>query len=148
MRILDLATKDLLQILRDWKSGLFLLVMPLLFTLFFGFVMGSALNPKPDIDPRLPVGVINRDGGTLAASLETLLEDSEVIRPVVLNEEEAEQANQMVEDGDLASVVIIPSGYTTQFLADQSIMLEVIVENNQPAGQTVSRAWKLSPAGC
>ena len=34
MRILDLARKDLFQILKDWKSGLFLLVMPILFTLF------------------------------------------------------------------------------------------------------------------
>jgi len=140
MRILDLARKDLQQILRDWKSGLFLLVMPLLFTLFFGFVMGSASNPKAEVDPRLPVGVINRDGGSLAASLETLLEDSEVIRPVVLDVEEAEQANQMVDEGDLAAVVLIPSGYTTQLLADQPVMLEVIVNQNQPAGQTASRA--------
>jgi ABC-2 type transport system permease protein len=140
MRILDLAYKDLFQILRDWKSGLFLLVMPVLFTLFFGFIFGSALNSKPDVDPRLPVGVINRDGGSLAASLETLLEGSEVIRPVALNEEEAEQANQMVEDGDLAAVVLIPSGYTAQLLADQPIILEVIVNQNQPAGQTAFRA--------
>jgi ABC-2 type transport system permease protein len=140
MRILDLARKDLQQILRDWKSGLFLLVMPLLFTLFFGFVMGSASNPKVEVDPRLPVGVINRDGGSLATSLETLLEDSEVIRPVVLNEEEAEQANQMVDEGDLAAVVLIPSGYTTRLLADGPVMLEVIVDQNQPAGQTASRA--------
>src|SRR3990172_255810 len=98
MRILDLARKDLFQILQDWKSGLFLLVMPVLFTLFFGFVMGSASNPNSDKDPRLPMGVINRDGGSLASSLEKLLEDSEVIRPVMLDEEEAEQAKQMVED--------------------------------------------------
>src|SRR5215212_6195169 len=114
MRILDLAYKDLSQILRDWKSGLFLLVMPLLFTLFFGFVMGSASTPKAEVDPRLPVGVINRDGGSLAASLETLLEDSEVIRPVILDVGETKQANQMVDKGDLAAVVLIPSGYTAQ----------------------------------
>ena len=47
MRILVLAYKDLSQIVRDWKSGLFLLVMPLLFTLFFGFVFGGS-NTKPE----------------------------------------------------------------------------------------------------
>ena len=142
MRILDLAYKDLSQIVRDWKSGLFLLVMPLLFTLFFGFVFGAS-SSKPEVDPRLPVGVINKDEqgeGSLAASLETLLEDSEVIRPVLLNEEEANQVNQMVEEGDLAAAVIIPSGYTDQLLADQPVTLDVIVDQNQPAGQTVSRA--------
>ena len=116
MRILDLAFKDLSQILRDWKSGLFLLVMPLLFTLFFGFVMGSASAPKPDVDPRLPIGVIDQDGGSLATNLKTLLENSEVVRPVVLDEKNAKQLNQMVEDGALAAVVIIPDGYTIQLL--------------------------------
>src|SRR5512144_2217398 len=118
MRILDLAFKDLSQILRDWKSGLFLVVMPLLFTLFFGFVFGAS-DSKANVDERLPVRVINQDGGSLAASLEKLLEDSEVIRPVRLDEEKAKQANQMVEKGDLAAVVVIPAGYTERLLADE-----------------------------
>jgi linearmycin/streptolysin S transport system permease protein len=139
MRILDLAYKDLSQIVRDWKSGLFLLVMPLLFTLFFGFVFGGS-NAKPEVDSRLPVGVIDQDQGTLAASLQKLLEGSEVIRPVLLKNEELEQYNQMVEDGDLAAVVIIPPGYTNQLLADQSTMLTVIANASQPAGRTASRA--------
>lgn len=139
MRILDLAYKDLSQIVRDWKSGLFLLVMPLLFTLFFGFVFGGS-NAKPDVDSRLPVGVIDQDQGTLAASLQKLLESSEVIRPVLLKNEELEQYNQMVEDGDLAAVVIIPSGYTNQLLADQQTMLEVIANASQPGGRTAARA--------
>jgi len=140
MRILVLAYKDLSQILREWKSGLFLLVMPLLFTLFFGFVMGSTSAPKPEVDSRLPVGVIDRDGDRLASNLKILLEDSEVVRPVALKNEEIQQAEQMIDDGDLAAMVIIPSGYTAQLLADQPIMLEVILNQSQPAGQTASRA--------
>ncbi|HLO33616.1 MAG TPA: ABC transporter permease [Anaerolineales bacterium] len=140
MRILYLAYKDLLQIVQDWKSALFLLAMPLLFTLFFGFVFGATANSKPDIDPLLPVGVINQDQGNLAVSLEKLLEGSEVIRPVVLNEQEAARADQMVQDGDLAAVVTIPFGYTDQLLADQPILLDVIIDQSQPAGQTASRA--------
>lgn len=140
MRILDLAYKDLLQILRDWKSGLFLLVMPLLFTLFFGFVLGSSSNSEQDVDSRLPVGVVNQDRGSLGANLETLMEDSEVIRPVILGAGEAEQANEMVEKGDLAAVVVIPPDYTSQLLADEPIMLEVIANKKQPGGQTATRA--------
>lgn len=140
MRILDLAYKDILQIAQDWKSGLFLLVMPILFTLFFGFIFGGSPSSKPEVDPRLPVGVINQDGGSLASSLETLLASSEVIRPVVLDEGQAKRANQLVKDGDLAAVVVIPAGYTAGLLADQPIMLEVTIDQSQPAGQTVSRA--------
>lgn len=140
MRILDLAYKDILQIAQDWKSGLFLLVMPILFTLFFGFIFGGSPSSKPEVDPRLPVGVINQDGGSLASSLETLLASSEVIRPVVLDEGQAKRANQLVKDGDLAAVVVIPASYTAGLLADQPIMLEVTIDQSQPAGQTVSRA--------
>jgi len=140
MRILDLARKDLSQILQDWKSGLFLLIMPLLFTLFFGFVMGSGSAATAGIDPRLPVGVIDQDGGRLAASLETLLEESEVIRPVMLQASDLERADRMVEEGEVAAVVIIPSGYTTQLLTDQPVVLDVLMKPGQPAGQTVSRA--------
>jgi ABC-2 type transport system permease protein len=140
MRILDLAYKDVLQIVQDWKSGLFLLVMPILFTLFFGFIFGGSPGSKPEVDPRLPVGLINQDDENLAASLETFLKNSEVIRPVVLDEDQAKKANQMVKDGDLAAVVVIPAGYTAQLLADQPVMLDVIMDQSQPAGQTVSRA--------
>ena len=140
MRILDLARKDLSQILRDWKSGLFLLVMPVLFTLFFGFVLGSAPVSEPDRDTRLPVGLIDRDEGSLALSLQTLLEESEVIRPVSLEQGAVEQVNQMVEDGELVAVVIIPAGYTTQLLADQPVTLDVILDQSQPAAQIAFRA--------
>ena len=140
MRIIYLAIKDLSQILRDWKSGLFLLIMPLLFTLFFGFVLGSTTAPKPDVDPRLPVGVIDRDGGILAANLQTLLEESDVIRPVLLKQDEFESVDQKIHNGDLAAVVVIPAGYTDQQLVEQPMPLDVIIDMNQPSGQTVSRA--------
>jgi ABC-2 type transport system permease protein len=139
MRIIHLAIKDLSQILRDWKSALFLLIMPLLFTLFFGFVMGSALAPKEDVDPRLPVGLIDRDGGTLSANLQTLLAGSEVLRPVILKADEIDRADQMVKDGALAGVVTIPAGFTDQLLVDQPVALEVILDQNEPSSQVVLR---------
>jgi ABC-2 type transport system permease protein len=84
--------------------------------------------------------VIDQDGSNLAINLKSLLENSEVVRPVVLDEKDAKQLNQMIEDGDLAAVVTIPAGYTTQLLEDQPSMLEVIVNQSQPAGRTASRA--------
>jgi len=58
MRVIDLALKDLLQIVRDWKTALFLVAMPIVFTLFFGFVLGDAFGEE---DPRLPVGYVDHD---------------------------------------------------------------------------------------
>ena len=131
MRVIDLALKDLLQIVRDWKSAVFLVVMPILFTLFFGTIFGSSAEG----DPRLPVGFVSYDqSDALSASLHTLLEASDAIRPVVLEGDEADSAAGSVSDGDLAGAVIVPAGFGEQ------ARLTVIVDQNTPAGQTASSA--------
>jgi hypothetical protein len=102
MNTLDIACKDIQQILRDWKSALFLIVMPILFTIFFGLVFGPVLSGDQKSDPRLPVGWINQDPeGLLSDSLKSLLASSEVIRPVPL---EGADPKDLVAKGELAHV--------------------------------------------
>ena len=60
-RILDIALKDLMQLSRDVKTFMFLLFMPIVLTLVFGFAFGGAAASGSD--PRLPVAVIDKDGG-------------------------------------------------------------------------------------
>ena len=79
MRLLDVALKDLRQLIVDWKTALFLLIMPIGFTLLFAFVFGSGDGAE---DPRLPVGFIDQDGeSVLSTHLLTLLDASDAIRP-------------------------------------------------------------------
>ncbi len=94
MRILDIAAKDIQQILRDWKSALFLLVMPVLFTVFFGLVFGPVMSADRQRDPRLPVG-LDQPGSGRAAERQPggAHGQSDVIRPVVLDQGAAEQAS-------------------------------------------------------
>ena len=40
IRIFDITLKDLVQILRDKKTFLFLMIMPIAFTLLFGLAFG------------------------------------------------------------------------------------------------------------
>jgi ABC-type Na+ efflux pump permease subunit len=135
MRVIDLALKDLLQIVRDWKSALFLLVMPILFTLFFGFIFGSS---GAGDDPRLPVGFVDHDGASaLSTSLQDLMETSDAIRLVILEGDEADRAADLVRDEDLAAVVIVPSGVGADLAsAPPASALTLIVDQNAPAGQT------------
>ena len=113
MRVLDIAFKDIKQILRDWKSALFLVIMPILFTVFFGLVFGPVNSADQKSDPRLPVGWINQDpDGLLSASLESLLAHSDVIRPVVIESQGADQAGERVAKGELAAVLRMPAGYS------------------------------------
>jgi ABC-2 type transport system permease protein len=137
MRVIDLALKDLLQIVRDWQTALFLVVMPLIFTLFFGWISGSeAAN-----DPRLPVGFVGRDqSSALSTGLQGLLEASDAIRPIILEQEQVERVGELVRDEKLAAVVIVPAGFTEQALAGEDPRLTIIVDPNTPAGRTAGHA--------
>lgn len=141
MRIFYVAKKDWMQILRDWKSGLFLVVMPILFTLFFGLVMGSAMNPADEEDPRLPVGVINLDQeGIIAPKILPLLEDSSSIKPVVLSDSDLPALEAAVAKGELAAAVLIPQEYSKDLINDRLTSPQVMIDQSSPAGQTASTA--------
>ena len=58
-RIFDITLKDLTQILRDRKTFLFLLIMPIAFTILFGLAFGGSGKPQPIT--RLPVGYLDQD---------------------------------------------------------------------------------------
>jgi ABC-2 type transport system permease protein len=138
MRVLDLVLKDLKQVIRDRKSALFLVVMPILFTLFFGLVLGPVFSSDGG-ESRLPIAVVNQDSdGNLHAPLFNLLSASSVIEPQSLAD--SDQAGEMVADGELAAVVIVPPGYSQKLLADQGASLDVIADQGTPAGQTAVRA--------
>lgn len=141
MRIIDLAFKDIIQILRDWKSALFLVIMPIIFTLFFGFVFSPSSNSAEDSDPRLPVGLVNLDtGSSISASLVSLLERSDVIRPVIMGAEAAEQISEMVAESDLAAAIQVPAGYSQALSFDRPASLQVIADQNTASGRTAVTA--------
>jgi ABC-2 type transport system permease protein len=135
MRVLVITLKDLRQLVVDWKTPLFLLIMPIAFTLLFAFVFSGGDGD----DPRLPVGFLNQDGeGAIGAHLLALLETSEAIRPVVLDDTEVGEAHKQVADEELAAVVILPAGYGEQVLAatgSKAVKPVVIVDPNSSAGQ-------------
>lgn len=134
MRVLDLAMKDLRELVRDWKTALFLIIMPILFTLLFGFAFGGFGGGEQD--PRLPVGFINQDNGPLSTILLRLLDASGTLRPVVLEGPDADlnRAGRQVQEEDLAAVVIVPASYGDRLLAGDLIRLEVLLDKSQPAG--------------
>jgi ABC-2 type transport system permease protein len=137
MRIVDLMVKDLKQLLRTWMTPVFLVVMPIGFTLFFGLIFGGAGNEN---DPRLPVAFVDQDGGSvLSTRLLDLLDASDAIRPVVSDEPVA-RVEKKVGDEDLAGAVIVPAGYSEQVLAGEEVPLTVIVDGGTAAGSTAQTA--------
>ncbi len=131
MRVIDIALKDLTQIVRDWRAATFLLAMPIAFTLLFGFMFGGF--SAGESDPRLPVAYLDRDGGELAAQILKMLEVSSVIRAVV---EEDQEVEKLVADEDLAAAMIIPPGFSAGMVENEPIRITVIVDDSTTAGMT------------
>jgi ABC-2 type transport system permease protein len=135
IRILDIALKDLTQFLRDLKTLMFLLLMPILFTFMFGFAFGGFSGNESD--SRLPVGFVNEDGRWISDTFRDLLADSDLIRIVEDEDLPASDLDRMVAEGDLAAALIIPSGYSKALLADKTSKLIVIADTGTTAWTTV-----------
>ena len=133
MRILDLAFKDIRQLLRDWKTAFFLLIMPIGFTLLFGFIFGG-IGGGEEVDPRLPVLVQDQDKSQVSEYLLTFLDTSEVIRIVVDDEIESDAMQEAVLDGDYAAAVVVPANYGEAALQDGRPQLVIYVDSTTEGG--------------
>ena len=133
-RILNILLKDLMQLARDVKTFIFLVFMPVIFTLLFGFASGGFSAAG---DPRLPVGYINQDGRRVSQKLHDLLAHSETIRLDENAFRTPSELEQSVADGKLPAAIIIPDGYTQAMLAGQHPKLTLIGDTTTPAGTTI-----------
>jgi ABC-type Na+ efflux pump permease subunit len=137
MRMLALTAKDLLQIARDIMSAVILIVMPVAFTLLFGFAFSTM---GTETDARLPVGFVNRDSGSLGGQLAGLLNGSDSIRLISVEEQAAEQVESDVQNGKLAAAVIVPEKYSDGMLNGQLIPLTLVASPRSRAAQTAKTA--------
>ncbi len=74
-RVWTLARKDLLETRRDRLSAIFIVIMPIAFTTFFGLMFGGGSD-------RLPLALHDADGGAQAKQLVAALERSDAVRVV------------------------------------------------------------------
>jgi ABC-2 type transport system permease protein len=134
IRILDITSKDLLQLLRDRKTFLFLLIMPVVFTVLFGYAFGGFSSAS---DPRLPVGYLDQDGSAISRQLHDLLSGSEVIHL----EEGGWLTTADLEAGvageDLAAAIVVPKGYGRGLQHGKPARLILIGDTSTPAGMSV-----------
>jgi len=135
--IIDIALKDISQLLRDRKLVAMMVLMPIAFTVFFGFVFSGTGGQA---DPRLPVGVLDRDEGALGQALLQLLETSDAVRTVVLDDLTENQAAEQVRDEKLAAAIIVPQAFSQQQWDGRDARLRLIVDEESGAGIGASGA--------
>jgi len=135
MRIIDLALKDLSQIFRDKRSLLFLVAMPIIFTLFMGFAYRSGEDSAASADKRIPLGWVNHDtDGYVSQKLFDMLSNSDSVKLVELI---ADAADESVRKGKVAGVLVMPSGYSEQVSAGKDAQLTLIADLNSAQGQSL-----------
>lgn len=135
MRIIDIALKDLLQIVRDWKSALFLAIMPIMFTLFFGFV----LKEQEPQATRIPVALVDQsDGGVLANRLWANLDEAGSLDVQSIDPGSMEMLEEMLGEGEFIAAVIVPDNFDDGLELDPLPEVILKVDQMTPAGQTVS----------
>jgi ABC-2 type transport system permease protein len=136
IRIFDIAQNDLRQLLRDRKTFMFLLLMPILFTVMFGYAFG-AFNSGGASDSRLPVGYLDQDNSRISHQLHDLLAASKVIR---LDQDQAHTTanlEQSVSDKKIAAAIIVPIDYGRTSLTGKHARLTLIADTSTTAATTV-----------
>lgn len=107
MRLLDLAAKDLYQILHDFKAAIFLVVMPIVFTLFMGLAYQT--TPVEDSGPvKIPLAWVVAAPSDTEAMLRARVAESDTVEVREMGEAEARAA---LQEGAVAGVLIIPVGF-------------------------------------
>jgi ABC-2 type transport system permease protein len=131
IRILDITQKDLLQLVRDRKTFMFLLIMPVAFIFLFGYAFGGFGGES---DSRLPVGYLDQDNSRLSRKLHDLLAASKIIR---LDENQARSVSeleQLVAQEKLAAAIIVPAGYSKTSLEGKHARLTLIGDTSTSVG--------------
>jgi ABC-2 type transport system permease protein len=133
-RIFDITAKDITQIMRDRMTFLFLLIMPIAFTLLFSLAFGGSGSSTPS-DPRLPVGYLDLDRDTLSTELKGFLTASEVIRLDESAGTTLAELEKLTGEHKLAAAIVIPAGYNAAARAGNPAQLTVVVDPSNSAGQ-------------
>lgn len=134
MKFVDILIKDLRQTVATWQTPVFLVVMPILFTIFFGIAFAGS----GDSDPRVPVAVVNADVGRLGDAVSAMVADSDVVRRIDPDTVERDAVREAILDGDLAGALLIPAGFSEAALSDDEdagVQAEVLYDPGEQAGQ-------------
>ncbi|MFN2266377.1 MAG: ABC transporter permease [Anaerolineales bacterium] len=128
MKIIDLVFKDLTQIFRDKRSILFLAAMPIVFTLFMGFVYGLSGDNGAQDTHLLLAWVENGSAADFSRMLFTSIEESDSVKILHMGQE---QALASLDNREVDGVLVIPLEFNEQAIN--------LFADSQPAGTLQSQ---------
>jgi ABC-2 type transport system permease protein len=131
MKALSIAFKDLQILLKNRGDVILLFLMPLVFVI----VMTGALGAigKGEEDTRIPLAVVNLDGGELA---QTLLDHVDVVGGVRVELYEEAEAMDLLGENEIGRVLIVPADFTAGVAAGQPVTLRLVSHPDADTQQT------------
>ena len=127
-RIWTLARKDLLETRRDRLSAIFIIVMPIAFTAFFGMMFGRGSD-------RLAVAVHDADRGEQSRQLVAALKGSDAVR---VAPKSAVDLDPWIADGRAAAGLLIPEGFSAAVQAGEPAELVVVSDQASSGAQAIA----------
>lgn len=131
MKALSIAFKDLQILLRDRGDLLMLFLMPLVFVI----VMTGALGAigKGEEDTRIPLPVVNLDGGE---SAQALLDHIDVAGGVRVELHPEAEAMDLLGKNEITRVLIVPADFTSSVGAGQPVTLRLLSHPDADSQET------------
>ena len=146
-KILTIMWKDVRVLFGDWATVALIIAGPLVLALGMGLVTGGFGPADAPAIGRIPVLVVDQDGGQLAAALTGVL-NSDDLSDLIAAEAlaDAGTARDRVADGEATAAIIIPPGFSDSFLPDPAsgtmpaaVAVQVYADPGAPIGAAVVR---------
>jgi ABC-2 type transport system permease protein len=118
-KVLNIAWKDLLIILRDRAALILMLGAPLALTVGLGLVSGSFSGGSDSGISNVPIAIVNQDEGQLGDYLIEAFQSEELSKLITAEtHDDLAAARRQVEDDLIAAAVIIPPTFSEELLSE------------------------------
>lgn len=127
MKILSIAFKDLLIMLKDKKAMALIVLMPIVLIIVLGvclsslFSQGSGLSIK-----KFDIAVVDNDGGDYAKRFKEFLNSEDIKKMIGIKDMSYSEAVDKVKSGDMPAAIIIPEGYSKSVGEGNQAVLDVV----------------------
>jgi ABC-2 type transport system permease protein len=136
-RVLDIAAKELLQNRRDRLALIFTVIVPVIFTIFLGILIGGAETSG------LPLAVADLDKGAAAQRLVDRLGGSAAVE---VRNTDAADIDSAVQNARVAAGLIIPEGFSASVAAGTDANVTLVRIETSSGAQTVMQAVQAAVA--
>ncbi len=132
--VLLIAAKDVRQRFRDRSAIVLGFVAPIAIS----FLMANAFGGAEDL--HVALGVVDEDGGEVAAALVDVLESPELAELFDIEDRPRATAAEAVDDGDLDAALVIPQGFSAAVSSGAPAELEVLAGVDATLSAAVTRS--------